>query len=97
MLGIAEGQTGETPVLHRTGALLPDLDQAVAFVPARAHVTQGCVDFCLRDFCVWTGQDRGGFAFGGFEQLAIADQVGDLKAGHACLARAEEFTWAAKL
>src|ERR1700685_632880 len=76
---------------------LTNLYQSVAFMPASAHVTQSCIDLCLRDFCVWTCQDRRGLALGGFEQLAITNQISHLEVRQASLARAEEFTRATKL
>src|SRR5277367_6347042 len=82
---------GRAARLHTT-MLLAHFNQSVALVPAGSHVTEGCVYFRLRNFCVRPGQDRGGLALGSFEQLAVPDQIGHLEARHAGLARAEEFT-----
>src|ERR1700722_12512996 len=60
-------------------------------------MTQGRVDFGLRDFGIWTGQYRGGLALCGFDQLTVPNEVGHLKTGHSGLARAEEFSRAAEL
>src|ERR1700690_330787 len=73
------------------------LYQSVGFLPVGAHVTEGAVDFFLRNLFAGAGQDGCGFALGGFEKLAVADQVGDLEAGHASLAGAEELARTAQL
>ncbi len=61
-----------------------------------AHVAQGAIDFFFRDFFIGARQHRGRFALGGFQQLAVANEVGDLKARHAGLTGAEKLTRAAQ-
>src|SRR5438045_3959819 len=73
---------------------LANLDKAVSFLPAGAHLPQCAVDLGLGKFGVWTGQDPCGFFFRQFQQVAVANQAGNLKAWQAGLARAKEFSGA---
>src|SRR6202162_4202994 len=72
-------------------------DQAIGFMPVGAHVAQGSINFFFRDFFVGARQYRGRFALGGFQELAVANEVGDLKARHAGLTGAEKLTRTAQL
>src|ERR1700730_15581280 len=73
-----------------TPTILPYLYQPVCLLPMRAHVVQGASDLYVRDFFVGTGQNCRCFSLGGFQELAIADQAGHLKAWHPRLASTEE-------
>src|SRR6266849_8754485 len=55
------------------------------------------IDLFFRDLFIGARQHRGGFALGGFQELAVADEIGHLKVWHPGLAGAEEFTWPAQL
>src|SRR5437763_6956698 len=71
---------------------LADFHQTIHILPARMHVLQRAVNLRLRDFLVWSLQHRRGFALGGLQYLAIADQVGDQETGQTRLARSEELS-----
>jgi hypothetical protein len=44
-------------------------------------VAEGAIDFGLRNFRIWAGEDACRFSLGDFEQVAITNDVRDLEAG----------------
>src|SRR5215831_3664669 len=79
------------PERATTPTRLTHFHQAIASVPASAHVAESRVDLGLGNLGVWTSQNRSRLVLCSFEQLPIADQACDLKTWHARLARAEKF------
>ena len=60
---------------------LPDLEQAMSFLPTRAHVPQSSIDFVLRNFGVRPGQHCGCFSFGGSSRWRSRIRFATWKAG----------------
>src|ERR1700722_6028001 len=60
-------------------------------LPARAHGDESATYFYLGEFRIRSRHYGGGLAFGQFEKLPIANQVGDAEVWHSGLPCAEEF------
>jgi len=76
---------------------LRDFHQAIRPLPVGTHVAEGTVNFFLRNLGIGASQNGRGFTFCRFEQLAIADEVRNLKARQPGLTGPEEFAWTAEL
>src|SRR3954453_8328372 len=77
---------------RRSTRSLAHFHQAISLLPLRSHLQERTVNFSLRDLGIWAGEHRGGLSLCDFQQVTVANDVGNLKTGQAGLAGAEEFS-----